>query len=114
MVLPNDARVKVSLNRGDREYSFPARIANRRVDSLGLYFEKLSMEEEKNLIQCTFGRADAWLEWNNHTVEDRPLDSLIEVLAYGLRGYGHLFRNLAEVIAARMAEQRIAPRSPTP
>lgn len=113
VTLPDDKRVKISLNRGDREYSFPARIANHRHDSLGLYFDKLSIDDEKHLIQCTFGRADAWLEWNEHTVQDRPLDSLIEVLAYGLRGYGHLFRNLAEVIAARMVEQRSAPRSPT-
>jgi cellulose synthase (UDP-forming) len=110
--LPEDNRVRVSLNRGDREFSFSASIVNRRANGLGLRFEAMGMEDEMRLIQCTFGRADAWLDWNDESVRDRPLSSLGEVLIYGLRGYGRMFRNLADAVAARMAEQRSPQRHP--
>ncbi|TXH05100.1 MAG: UDP-forming cellulose synthase catalytic subunit [Nevskiaceae bacterium] len=110
--LPDDNRVHVSLSRGDRSFSFAARIVSRRSNGLGIRFENLSLEDEMRLIQCTFGRADAWLEWDDDSARDRPLRSLVEVLAYGFRGYARMFGNLADAVAARMVEQRGLQRSP--
>jgi cellulose synthase (UDP-forming) len=113
VALPEDNRVHVSLSRGDREFNFAARIVNHRAKDIGLRFENLTMEDEMRLVQCTFGRADAWLDWNDDFVRDRPLASLVEVLTYGFRGYARMFSNLADAIAARMAEQSSPQRSPS-
>ena len=88
------ARVHIGLTRGDRECSFPARVVIARGGRLGVHFETMSLEQETDLIQCTFGRADAWLDWNRETTSDRPLTSLGEVLRFGTLGYLSLGQDL--------------------
>jgi len=87
-------RVRVGLSRGDQECSFPARVVVARGGRLGLHFDTMSLEDERNLIQCTFGRADAWLDWNEEQQSDRPLVSLGEVLSFGAKGYLRLAQDL--------------------
>ncbi len=105
MALERDQRVRISLSRGDREFSFPAYIADGAATRVGLRFQNLTREEEKLLVQCTFGRADAWINWDEPQATDKPLSSLGEVLAFGLSGYTQLFRQTA----ARFAARRRAP-----
>jgi cellulose synthase (UDP-forming) len=88
------AHVKVGLNRGDQECSFPARVVVARGGRLGLHFDTMSLEDERNLIQCTFGRADAWIDWTEEQQSDRPLTSLGEVLSFGAKGYLRLAQDL--------------------
>ena len=74
------------LARGDTEHYFPgvvARVADRR---LGVRLE-LTAASERQLIQCTFGRADAWLNWEETPAADAPLHGLREVVAMGYQGY---------------------------
>jgi len=81
----------VALSRGDIDYYFPAVVARNSGVHLGLKFEDWSHERETQLIQCTFGRADAWVRWDEELVPDAPLHSLVEVVEMGYQGVLRLF-----------------------
>jgi cellulose synthase (UDP-forming) len=98
VALPVDSQAWVGLNRGDREFSFPTRVAMSKGGRLGLRFDGLNAEQEIKLIQCTFGRADAWMRWDDDKAEDRPLMALREVVLLGLRGYRFLWRHSVDVL----------------
>lgn len=99
--LPRGTPVQVVLSRGQDEHAFPARVSGGRGTQLGIQFETLNLEQEKALIGCTFGRADAWLNWDEQTQVDRPLASLWEVLSFGGRGYLRLLQGAAQSFTAR-------------
>jgi cellulose synthase (UDP-forming) len=85
------SQVQVGLHRGDREFLFPAKIhftENNRMEAL---FTNLTPEQETQLIQCTFGRADAWLNWQEDQTRDRALGGLKDVFLKGMIGYIRLF-----------------------
>ncbi len=77
----------VCLGLGERQFYFEACVARSIGKRMGVEFAPLSAEKERELIQCTFGRADAWLESDVDNVPDLPLRSLMEVIAMGFDGY---------------------------
>jgi cellulose synthase (UDP-forming) len=92
---PNELRsfsnVQVGLHRGDREFIFPAKLFISDTGRVEARFTSLSAEQETQLVQCTFGRADAWLNWAEKETRDRSLSGLKDVLQKGLVGYARLF-----------------------
>ena len=94
--LPVKERVWVSLWHGEVEFAFPARIVTSHGNKLGVQFDNLSIEQEANLVQCTFARPDAWRNWSNEQGVDRPLQSLKEIANFGFKGYRSLWRNLGK------------------
>ena len=104
--LPKDTLLKVALNRGGLEIPFPARVVMRRGDRLGLRFENLTPRDELGLVQCTFGRADAWLEEAEGKREKSIFQSFSEVVATSGRGYASLLRNISAAVSARWAQLR--------
>ena len=97
IVLPEPLALKrgdalgVALSRGDVDYYFSATVARHSGVHLGVKFEDWSHEKEAQLIQCTFGRADAWVRWEEELVPDAPLHSFIEVIEMGYQGVLRLF-----------------------
>ncbi len=91
-------RVAVSLWRGEEEFVFPAEIIDTLDDRLRLRWNLEDSAQESALLQCTFGRADAWIDWSADRPFDRPLASLSEFLSSGLSGY----RRLADHILMRL------------
>ncbi len=89
--LERGAPLGVALSRGDIDYYFPAVVARNSGNRLGLKFEEWSYEKETQLIQCTFGRADAWVRWEEELVPDAPLHSFVEVIEMGYQGVLRLF-----------------------
>lgn len=89
-------QVHVGLSRGSREFAFRARIVMHRGKLLGLRFEGLTLQDEMNLVHCTFGRADAWAGKDGEQEQnvDRPLDGLREIVGLSALGY----KRLASVI----------------
>lgn len=104
--LPRGTAVRLLLRHADQEFSFPARIVSTRGDSAGLLFEALTLEQERDLIHCTFGRADAWLDWSSETQQDRPLTSLWEVLRFGATGYQRLLQSFGHGVARLFVRSR--------
>jgi cellulose synthase (UDP-forming) len=96
----------VCLGRGDRQFHFPARVSRLAGTHLGVRFDSLSLAQERQLVQCTFGRADAWLDWNETTAEDAPLRGLKEVLLMGAEGYARIARDAARSVATALATDR--------
>lgn len=106
------SQVQVGLHRGDREFLFPAKIHFTENGALEALFTHLTPEQETQLIQCTFGRADAWLNWQEDTTKDRALGGLKDVFAKGLIGYTRLFAWLGDG-AASLGQRLMGNRKAT-
>lgn len=91
------SNVQVGLHRGDREFLFPAKLFISETGRVEARFTQLGAEQEALLVQCTFGRADAWLNWAEKETRDRSLGGLKDVLQKGLVGYARLFSWLKDM-----------------
>jgi cellulose synthase (UDP-forming) len=87
-------RVSLMMQRGEREFLFPGIISRSHKNFVGIALDGLSSEQKIDYVQCTFARADAWLNWNEDFVPDRPLHSFIDVLRLGATGYYRLYQYL--------------------
>ncbi len=94
MHLNHGDSVVVTLMRGEREFSFPAKVAFSEQDRQGLSFEPLSLAQQQELLQCTFSRADAWLRWGEMRQKDSPLRGFGEVLSASVLGVRSLLRSI--------------------
>ena len=57
----------------------PSRILRWQARDMLMNFEPKTLADESAIIQCVFGRADAWLDWSDYP-KDQPLVSLWRVL----------------------------------
>ena len=80
-------KVGLLLRRGRQEYSFPCVVTRAFGAKVGLRMVALTTRQHIDFIQCTFARADTWALWQDGFPEDKPIDSLRDVLALGFRGY---------------------------
>jgi cellulose synthase (UDP-forming) len=103
-------RIHVSLWAQAREHSFAAQVLMSKAQTLGLEFEALSHQHKVELVQCTFARPDAWLNWKETHDADRPLQGLQEIALLGLGGYWKLALSLRDRVRDR-ARQRKAARA---
>lgn len=80
-------RVSLLLGRGRREFAFAAVVQRSVGARLGLLLRFESEAQRVEFVQCTFARADAWLNWH---AGYRPMSSprsLWSVLKLGWQGY---------------------------
>lgn len=87
MSLHNGDRLGLILKRGEQEYQFPCSITRVNECAVGLRLDKLSTEQQIDFTQCTFARADTWSIWQDSFQQDKPIQSLADVMAMGFRGY---------------------------
>ncbi|WP_330947028.1 UDP-forming cellulose synthase catalytic subunit [Thermomonas sp. LB-4] len=79
--------VTLLVGRGRREFSFAAVVRRSVGARLGLLLEFAGERQRVEFMQCTFARADAWLDWH---AGYRPMSlprSLWRVMALGWQGY---------------------------
>ena len=98
--------MQVTLESGNVEYTFRARVTAQRDAYLGVQFLDLGLEAQQRLIQCTFGRADAWSNWHQQYAPDLPLRGLWEIISLGLRGYLSLGESAVREIRYRLGRRR--------
>jgi cellulose synthase (UDP-forming) len=96
----------VAMESGDVEYAFPARVTSQRGVFVGVQFVDLDQAQLERLIQCTFGRADAWSRWHEQYASDLPLRGLQEIITLGLRGYVDLAQSTVRAVRVRLAQWR--------
>ncbi|WP_298719363.1 UDP-forming cellulose synthase catalytic subunit [uncultured Oceanisphaera sp.] len=84
--------VSLLLRRGEREHVFPGVVCRSHDNVLVIHLARLSREQRIDFVQCTFARADAWMNWLEPRGRERPLQSLLEVFAIGIRGYVRLWQ----------------------
>ncbi|MGL5387180.1 MAG: UDP-forming cellulose synthase catalytic subunit [Enterobacterales bacterium] len=80
-------QISLLLKRGQQEFSFPCVVTRSHGRSVGIRLVKLSTRQHIDFIQCTFARADTWALWQDGFPEDRPVESLRDVLMLGFHGY---------------------------
>lgn len=83
-------KVNLLLKRGQQEYAFPVRVARVNGSEVGLQLMPLTNQQHIDFVQCTFARADTWALWQDSFPEDKPMESLLDILKLGFRGYRHL------------------------
>ncbi|VTN12475.1 Cellulose synthase catalytic subunit [UDP-forming] [Raoultella terrigena] len=64
---------------------------------VGLQLLPLTNKQHIDFVQCTFARADTWALWQDSFPEDKPMESLLDILKLGFRGYRHLAEFLPAV-----------------
>ena len=96
--LPPNQEVNISLFRGNKEFVLPG-IVRRSGDSIGIQFSSLNLDQQRDLTQLTFSRADTWASTWGKGPKDSPLRAFREVLTYGLFNIVPLLRRaLLDVI----------------
>ncbi|MBV8890238.1 MAG: UDP-forming cellulose synthase catalytic subunit [Alphaproteobacteria bacterium] len=106
--------VQIELPIGERMSVLPARVVAWEGDVLRVQFDELTLRQQRDLVRIVLGRADAWLDWEEHPI-DRPLRSVREILvSIGGLFVPHRRRALAPgvVRAAPIGPQEPPPRSP--
>lgn len=83
-------KVNLLLKRGQQEYVFPTQVVRVLGNEVGLQLMPLTTKQHIDFVQCTFARADTWALWQDSFPEDKPLESLLDILKLGFRGYRHL------------------------
>ena len=79
--------ISVSLSRASSSTAWPGRIIRAHGNQIGIHFDPMTREQEKQLVQCLYGRADAWIDWSKDRPVDHPLHSMMEILQAGLSGF---------------------------
>ncbi|MRS16417.1 UDP-forming cellulose synthase catalytic subunit [Enterobacteriaceae bacterium RIT691] len=103
-------KVRLLLKRGQQEFSFPTLVVRVMGSEVGLKLLPMPTRQHIDFVQCTFARADTWALWQDGFPEDKPLESMLDILKLGFRGYRHLaefappsvkyiFRSLLSLVA---------------
>lgn len=99
-------RVHVGLWANDQEYSFAATVLLSKGRSLGLQLEDMDHQHSVQLVQCTFARPDAWLNWKETHDTDRPLQGLQEISMLGLGAYWKLALSLRDYVRGALWQRK--------
>ncbi|NDG40950.1 MAG: cellulose synthase catalytic subunit (UDP-forming) [Betaproteobacteria bacterium] len=108
--------VRIGLSRDALEVVLPGTVVNAD-GSIGVVFGELNVEQQRDLVQITFSRADSWVGGWGTSEPDKPLGSLRDVLKLGLGNllrlsFGKLFGlpvRLAVALRPRSAEPALPP-----
>ncbi|MCS2157522.1 UDP-forming cellulose synthase catalytic subunit [Scandinavium sp. H11S7] len=103
-------KVNLLLKRGQQEFAFPMLVTRVMGSEVGLQLLPMPTRQHIDFVQCTFARADTWALWQDSFPEDKPLESMLDILKLGFRGYRHLaefappsvkfiFRSLLSLVA---------------
>jgi len=111
--IPLGEPMRVSLYRGTEEGIFPVVAAFRRGDHLGLQFKDLNVQQEVQLAQMTFARADTWAQaWGRHERDSMP-SAFADILRIAVKGFGELLRSTAGLVTFRRDRRAIPPTPET-
>lgn len=99
--------MNVSLYRGKDEFIFPVEVMYVGPKQLGLQFHNLDLQQQKELVECTFARGDAWLKTWGKSATDVPLRALTQIVGIGARGIGEFLYQ-----AGAETRKRFRPRPP--
>jgi cellulose synthase (UDP-forming) len=101
-----DEEVFINFEQIEGISGVPARIIAVKGREVRIEFQPTSLDEERTIVSAVFGRADAWLNW-----DDRPPDSLGKAIADLARA----IRTLAEMASRRRLRSPPAERgTPSP
>ncbi|NYE21761.1 UDP-forming cellulose synthase catalytic subunit [Pigmentiphaga litoralis] len=112
--VPIGQQVLVSIFRNNDEGVFPATVAFRNGEHLGVRFHELNTQQQVELAQLTFARADNWASGWGQGDRDTPLTALRGVMRVGVRGFGMFFKHLYSMAKTpRSARKAAQPKLDT-
>ncbi|MEN4518768.1 UDP-forming cellulose synthase catalytic subunit [Pantoea agglomerans] len=85
--LQENEKVWLLLRRGQQEFSFPCQVQRVFGHRAGVRLHQLTTQQHIEFIQCTFARADTWALWQDGFPEDKPVQSLADIMILGFKGY---------------------------
>jgi len=85
--LRENEKVWLLLRRGQQEFSFPCQVQRVFGRRAGVRLHQLTTQQHIEFIQCTFARADTWALWQDGFPEDKPVQSLADIMILGFKGY---------------------------
>lgn len=91
VMLPKQTPIQLALERGDQVAQFGAHVVFQQGEHHGLRFDPMSLQQQMDLVQITFARADAWLDHAERHAPDRPVRAFGEVMRLGVRGIRRMF-----------------------
>ena len=92
-LLRNSTELDVVLRRGNEEFTFPLHVVYAKDGVLGTRLPKLPVRQTIDYVQCTFAKADTWVDWKESYSEDVPSISMGHAVRSALQGYNRLLRN---------------------
>ena len=93
--LKDGEEIHLLLRRSQQEFSFPATVQCVFGRRAGIRLKNLTTEEHIDFIQCTFARADTWALWQDGFPEDKPVQSLADIMILGFKGYIRLAESVS-------------------
>ncbi|CCQ11143.1 Cellulose synthase catalytic subunit [UDP-forming] [Pseudoalteromonas luteoviolacea B = ATCC 29581] len=84
-------KIQLLISRGRKQFSFTSDVVNVTKSRVGLRLHALSPEKERQYIECTFCRADAWLGWQENFAHDLPSENFKHIVRVSFRGFKSLF-----------------------
>lgn len=100
--------ISLLLGRGRRQFVFDGRVERSFDTRLGLALEFADERQRVDFAQCTFARADAWLDWHSGYQAKSLPRSLLGIVLLGWRGY----RRIGDFAPAPLQKPaRLASRS---
>ncbi|QYY34197.1 UDP-forming cellulose synthase catalytic subunit (plasmid) [Cupriavidus pinatubonensis] len=97
--------IGISLYLQNAEHVFKATVVFQDQQQAGLRLEDMTPAQEMTFIQCTFSRADAWLDSWGAKPHDTPRLALRQIMQIGILGFRnvafHLGRELRKLIKRR-------------
>jgi cellulose synthase (UDP-forming) len=93
--VPDGAELTIEVEIGSGTVMLPARLQRWRTGFLQVTFTPATIADESNIVQAVFGRADAWVDWDQYP-RDRVLVSLWTVLV----SIAGLFRRPGKALVA--------------
>ncbi len=111
--LPIDQQVEISVYRGQEERVFPAKVVFAANAQLGLRFDPLTLQQQIELAEMTFARADTWARTWGQGTADTPLQALRDVTRIGLLGLREVALVSWTTVLERIGLRRAARPRPT-
>ncbi|WP_370565215.1 UDP-forming cellulose synthase catalytic subunit [Cupriavidus sp. UME77] len=87
-------QVQISLYLQNDEHMFPAKVVFQGDTHTGLELAEMSPREEMAFVQCTFARADAWIDSWGRKRPDAPGLAAGQILRIGLLGFHNVMFHL--------------------
>lgn len=101
--------IEVSLESPGRRLWLPGIVRRNDRALLTLEFDTLSIAQESSLTQSLFGRADAWMDWRDRDVRDKPLKAMLMIFRISLAGSAKFWRWVGRQAANAVGGNRNGP-----
>ncbi|AUH50815.1 UDP-forming cellulose synthase catalytic subunit [Chromobacterium sp. ATCC 53434] len=99
--LKQNTLLTVSMRRSGRSHALSCRLVFAKGGRLSVRFVGMTLDDEMALVQCTFGRADAWLKTDERRHEGSPLGGAWDIWRMGGRSLWQLALQAASPLMVR-------------